>query len=71
MVDHLAARVSEARRLGEAALVGAVLDGADGKRRGYLFRLSRADRDGCEACWMTDSVLPVPVPQDARTGPAI
>jgi hypothetical protein len=72
MVDHVAARVSEARRLGEAALVGVVLDGADGRRRGYLFRLSRADRDGCEACWMTDSVLPVPVPQDRDgTGPAI
>ena len=72
MVDHVAARVSEARPLGDTALVGAVLDDADGKRRGYLFRLSRSDRDGCEACWMTDSVLPVPVPQDARrTGPAI
>lgn len=66
MVDHVAARFSAARRVGERALVGVVLTAADGRDRGYLFQLSRQDTDDCVGCWMTDSVLPVPV--GARSG---
>jgi hypothetical protein len=72
MVDHLAARTSAARGAGGGALVGVVLTAQDGRERGYLFRLSRHDTEDCSACWMTDSVLPVPVPQDGtEAGPVI
>ena len=68
MVDHVAARYSAARRVGERALVGAVLTTADGRERGYLFQLSRQETPECGGCWMTDSVMPIPVgaPPGAR-----
>jgi hypothetical protein len=66
MVDHVAARYSAPRRVGAQALVGVVLTAADGRERGYLFQLSRQVTDECAGCWMTDSVMPVPVAGSAR-----
>lgn len=67
MVDHLAARYSAARRIGGRALVGVVLTATDGRERGYLFQLSRQDTASCHGCWMTDSVMPVPVGKATRS----
>jgi hypothetical protein len=71
MIDHRAARYSETRQIGDRALVGVVLTGADGDRRGYLFQLSRHDGAPCRGCWMTDAVMPMPVgPRRRDRGPA-
>jgi hypothetical protein len=67
MVDHVAARYSAARRVGEHALVGVVLTASDGRERGYLFQLSRQDTEACRGCWMTDAVMPVPVGPRGRS----
>lgn len=66
MLDHVDARFSDARRAGEAALVGVILTDADGAERGYLFQLSRQRTDACDACWMTDAVMPMPVGTGGR-----
>ncbi|MEE4299895.1 MAG: DUF4864 domain-containing protein [Pseudomonadales bacterium] len=67
MIDHLAARYSAARLVGGRALVGVVLTATDGRERGYLFQLSRQDTAACGGCWMTDSVIPVPVGRARRS----
>ena len=69
MVDHVAARFSETRRVGKAALVGVILTTPDGVERGYLFQLSQQQTEACAACWMTDAVMPMPV-GDGRSRPA-
>lgn len=64
MLDHLGAEYSEPQVRGDCAWVGVVLRDASGRPRGYLFELSRQDSPDCSSCWMTDSVLPMPVPAD-------
>mgnify|MGYP005839442079 CR=1 FL=1 len=66
MLDHLGADYSEPRVLDDRAWIGVVLSDAEGRPRGYLFELSRRDSADCSGCWMTDSVLPMPVPADRR-----
>lgn len=61
MIDHAAARYSAPQVNGSTAQVGAILTTKDGERVGYLFRLSKQTEAPCEACWMTDAVIPVPV----------
>ena len=71
MIDHRDARFSDPRRRGDQALVGVVLTTAEGRERGYLFQLSRQEHPSCRGCWMTDSVMPMPVgPPGRRRQPA-
>ena len=67
MLDHVAARISDARQQGDAALVGVVLRAPSGVEYGYLFQLSRQGLAECDGCWLTDSVVPIPVPPAAPT----
>ncbi|MEE2893857.1 MAG: DUF4864 domain-containing protein [Pseudomonadota bacterium] len=59
MVDHIEARYSDPRQLGDRALVGVVVTDAGGEERGYLFELSRQGGGNCRGCWLTDSVFPM------------
>jgi hypothetical protein len=63
MIDHRGATYSDARVDGDAARVGVILVTPDGRRIGYLFRLSRQSAPPYEGCWMTDGVQPVPLKQ--------
>lgn len=64
MLDHLGAEYSAPQVRGDRAWVGVVLSDAEGRSRGYLFELSRQDSRECSGCWMTDSVIPMPVAAD-------
>jgi len=74
MIDHVDARYSDPRQIGERALVGVVVTDARGVERGYLFELSRQSEGDCTGCWLTDSVFPMETrPGGASTpsGPTI
>lgn len=63
MIDHRGATYSDARVDGDAAQVGVILVTPDGRRAGYIFRLSKQSDAPYEGCWMTDGVQPVPLKQ--------
>jgi hypothetical protein len=63
MVDHQSATYSDAQVEGDVARVGVILVSKEGRRIGYLFRLSRQSEAPHEGCWMTDGVQPIPVEQ--------
>ena len=56
---HRAAHVGRADIQGSQASLTVILTAADGRRLGYVFRLSRQRGKPCDACWMTDEVWPV------------
>lgn len=71
MIGHEGAQYSEPQVEANRARVGVILTTGDGKRVGYLFRLSKQSRAPHAGCWMTDAVIPVSVsdaaPSDETT----
>jgi hypothetical protein len=61
MIDHQGATYSAVQRNDGEARVGVILETGDGRRVGYLFRLSRQSGPPHDGCWMTDAVRPVSV----------
>ena len=65
--DMLGAERAEFGRMvfsdGEAAQHVTLVQ-ADGERTAYVFALSRQSGGACDGCWMTDAVVPAPVPSD-------
>ena len=56
---HRAAHVGRAEVQGSQATLTVLLTTADGRRAGFVFRLSRQRGKPCNACWMTDAVWPI------------
>ncbi len=61
MLHHQAAQYGTLKVQGDQAMQSVILTASNGKRVGYIFILSKQQGDPCEACWMTDSVLPFDV----------
>ena len=61
MLHHQAAQYGTLQVQGDQARQSVLLTTSNGKRVGYIFILSKQQGDPCEACWMTDSVLPFAV----------
>ena len=56
---HRTAHVGQADVQGSQATLTVILTAADGRRMGFVFRLSRQRGGPCETCWMTDEVWPI------------
>jgi hypothetical protein len=56
---HKVAHFGQVDIQGSQATLTVILTAANGRRAGYVFRLSRQRGDPCEACWMTDAVWPI------------
>ena len=56
---HRTAHIGQADIKGAHATLAVILTAADGRRVGYIFRLSRQRGEPCNACWMTDEVWPI------------
>ncbi len=61
MLNHKSAEYENLRVVGGRAQVDVVLLIEDDRYVGYRFGLSRQDEPSCDACWMTDSVVPFEV----------
>lgn len=68
MLGHERARYSAPQVQAQTARVGVILTAADGRRVGYLFRLSKQPEAPHAGCWMTDAVVLVSV-SDAASDP--
>ena len=62
---HRAAHIGQVDIQESQASLTVVLTAEDGRRAGYVFRLSRQPAGPCEACWMTDEVWPIDL-QEAK-----
>ena len=56
---HRTVHIGRADIQGGRATLAVILTAADGRRVGYVFRLSRQRGEPCDACWMTDEVWPI------------
>ena len=56
---HRGAHIGRPDIQGSQATLTVILTAADGRRVGYVFRLSKQREGPCEACWMTDEVWPI------------
>jgi hypothetical protein len=56
---HRTAHVGQADIQGSQATLTVILTTADGRRVGFVFRLSRQRGGPCDTCWMTDEVWPI------------
>ena len=63
MLNHRRAEYEPIKIEGDNASQIVVLTAEDGSRAGYLFVLSKQQGSGCDACWMTDSVMRLQVPE--------
>ena len=58
-LDHKVAHFGHVDIQGAGATQTVILTAANGRRVGYVFRLSKQRGGSCEACWMTDGVWPI------------
>jgi hypothetical protein len=65
LLNHRSVKFGKLEVTEDVALQPVVLTAADGREIGYLFELSKSESAACSACWMTDSVVPFPVPENA------
>lgn len=65
LLNHLGAEFGQALIEPDAAMIPVIITSRDGARIAYAFFLSRQSGGEYEDCWMTDSVVPVPLPDEA------
>jgi len=66
MINHAGAEFGPAHIDGNVAQVPVLITTPDGKRAGYVFRLSHQLQAPYEQCWMTDSVVRMPLKNPNR-----
>ncbi len=69
LVEHHSARVLHVETDGARSLVLVHLIDRQMQPGAFLFALSKQNEDPYKDCWMTDSVVPVPVPPSRRPPP--
>jgi len=69
LVEHHSARVLHVEADGTQGLVLVQIIDREMQAGAFLFALSKQNEDPYEGCWMTDSVVPVPVPPSRRPPP--
>ncbi len=65
LLGHARAEVGMVHSVHGRAAIPVIVTGADGSEHGYMFILSRQSSESCNECWMTDSVVPHPLPKPA------
>ncbi|MEP0546721.1 MAG: DUF4864 domain-containing protein [Rhodothermales bacterium] len=68
MLGFESAEYGEMRVEGDLAAQRVTLVQSDGRRVRFVFGLSKQTAGRCAGCWMTDTVVPEPMPTDRENG---